>query len=63
MLSFNPETRISAQEAILDPYFDDVRIPEQEIVEKVQIDWSFEEDDLKGEDLKKRVIEKVKKLM
>jgi serine/threonine protein kinase len=28
MLEFNPNKRISAEEALKSPYFDDVRIPE-----------------------------------
>lgn len=31
MLEFNPEKRVSALQAIADPYFDDIRLPEQEI--------------------------------
>ena len=31
MLEFSPIKRITAKEALLDPYFDDVRIPEQEL--------------------------------
>ena len=30
MLEFNPKKRITAEEAIADPYFDDIRLPEQE---------------------------------
>ena len=30
MLEFNPLKRITAEEAIKDEYFDDVRLPEQE---------------------------------
>ena len=30
MLEFNPNNRITAAEAILDSYFDDIRIEEQE---------------------------------
>lgn len=28
MLEFNPNNRISAEEALKDPYFDDIRLPE-----------------------------------
>ena len=41
MLEFNPENRISAEEAIKDDYFDEVRLPEQEEFKKVDIDLSF----------------------
>jgi hypothetical protein len=34
MLWFNPETRITAEEALRDSYFDDVRLPEQEVVKE-----------------------------
>lgn len=30
MLEFNPNKRPTAQEALEDPYFDDIRLPEQE---------------------------------
>ena len=28
MLTFNPNKRITAEEALADPYFDDIRLPE-----------------------------------
>jgi len=28
MLEFNPEKRITAMQAIADPYFDDIRLPD-----------------------------------
>lgn len=30
MLEFNPGKRPTAEEALQDPYFDDIRLPEQE---------------------------------
>ena len=30
MLKFNPNQRITAEEAIKDSYFDDIRLPDQE---------------------------------
>lgn len=41
MLKFNPNERISALDAIKDPYFDDIRLPEQEEFEECDIDLSF----------------------
>ena len=43
MLEFNPEKRISADEALKSTYFDDIRLPEQEMVEKCKIDLSFDD--------------------
>jgi hypothetical protein len=34
MLEFNPIRRITAEDAIKDSYFDDIRLPEQEIFNK-----------------------------
>lgn len=42
MLEFNPDKRITAEEAIKDSYFDDVRIPEQEEFEICNIDLAFD---------------------
>jgi len=30
MIEFNPNKRPTAEEALADPYFDDIRLPEQE---------------------------------
>jgi serine/threonine protein kinase len=49
MLEFNPNKRISAADAILDSYFDDIRLPEQEIFEPPKIELSI--DDLGNENL------------
>jgi serine/threonine protein kinase len=43
MLEFNPAKRITAQEAIENSYFDDIRLPEQEQTDvlpsiKIQVD-------------------------
>ena len=37
MLDFNPNKRITAEEALADPYFDDIRLPEQETFEVPEI--------------------------
>ena len=42
MLEFNPDKRITAEEALKDPYFDEVRIPEQEEFEVCNIDLNFD---------------------
>jgi len=49
MLEFNPNKRISAAYAILDSYFDDIRLPEQETFEPPKIELSI--DDLENENL------------
>jgi serine/threonine protein kinase len=41
MLKFNPHERISAEEALKDPYFDDIRLEDQEEFETCDIDLSF----------------------
>ena len=61
MLEFNPNKRISAQDCLKDPYFDDVRIPEQESMEPCNIDLHFDEKEISIEDLRQLVIEEVKK--
>ena len=37
MLEFNPNKRITAEEALKDPYFDDIRLPEQENIPEDEI--------------------------
>lgn len=63
MLEFNPNKRISAQEALSDSYFDEIRIEEQEEFEICDIDLTFidkyQEGELSLPDLKKMIIEKV----
>lgn len=41
MLEFNPNKRITAEEALRDPYFDEIRLEEQENFEPADIDLSF----------------------
>jgi len=57
MLEFNPNKRISAAEALLDSYFDEIRLPEQEEFQPPCIDLSI--DDIEKESLS---IEELKKL-
>jgi hypothetical protein len=45
MLKFNPNQRITAEEAIKDSYFDDIRLPDQEISADVDpINLEFDRD-------------------
>lgn len=41
MLMFNPNERISAEEALKDSYFDDIRLEDQEEFEPCNIDLNF----------------------
>ena len=52
MLEFNPNKRISAEEALRNPYFDEVRIPEQETLEVLSIDLTFDDEELSVDDVK-----------
>ena len=60
MLRLNPNERITAEDAINDSYFDDIRLPEQEEVnDKTPIKLEFDEADkenLSIEELKKLII-------
>lgn len=49
MLEFDPNKRITASEAILNDYFDDIRLPEQENVAPPNFNLSI--DDLERENL------------
>jgi serine/threonine protein kinase len=60
MLEFNPNKRISAEEILSDPYFDDVRIPEQENYETCEIDLKFDDVELSIEELRNWVVEELK---
>ena len=41
MIAFDPDQRISAEQAIKSNYFDDIRLEEQEEFEPIVIDLSF----------------------
>ena len=60
MLEFNPNKRISASEILSDSYFDDIRIPEQEDFEPIEIDLKFDDEELAIEDLRQWVVEEIK---
>ena len=49
MLDFDPNKRVTAAEALSNPYFDDIRLPEQEKFEVPNINLPF--DDEGGENL------------
>ena len=63
MLEFDPNKRVTAAEAIMNDYFDDIRLPEQESVEPpkltIEVD-GFE--DLSLEELRLQVYETIKDL-
>jgi hypothetical protein len=52
MLNFNPNLRISAEEALKDPYFDDIRILEQEDLLPEEINLPFDNREMEEEELK-----------
>ena len=65
MLEFNPNKRISAVEAIADPYFDDIRLPEQEVFEAPKINLPVDDEgkeDLPTHELRKLIIEEMSAL-
>ena len=61
MLEFNPDKRITAEDALKDEYFDDIRILEQEEFEVCKIDLHYDEEEVSEEEMKKIVIEEIKK--
>ena len=52
MLEFNPNKRITAEAALKDPYFDDVRLEEQEDVDIPEFNLQFDEKELTEEEIK-----------
>lgn len=65
MLEFHPDKRITAAEAILDSYFDEIRLPEQERYEPPKIDLSIDENDCQDltiQELKLKVHECLKNI-
>ena len=52
MLEFNPSRRIPAENALKDPYFDEVRILEQENFQPNEIDLKFDDDELSQDEVK-----------
>lgn len=65
MLEFNPSKRPTAEEALQDPYFDDIRLPEQERFEIADIKMPVDDEgrsNLSMDELKRMVIEEITKL-
>ena len=65
MLEFNPSKRPTAQEALEDPYFDDIRLPEQERFDTQIINLPVDDEgksDLPIADLKRMIIDEITKL-
>ena len=60
MLEFNPQKRISAEEAIRDKYFDDVRIAQQEENDACDIDLHFDDVELSNEEIRELIINELK---
>ena len=62
MLEFNPNKRITAEEAIADPYFDDIRLPEQETFDVPEICLPMDdenEEDLDLDQVKEHIIKEI----
>lgn len=51
MLTFNPDKRITVEECLLHPYFEEISSPEDEIVSKYIFDWDFDHITLSKENL------------
>ena len=65
MLEFNPSKRPTAQEALEDPYFDDIRLPEQERFDTQIINLPVDDEgksDLPIAELKRMIIDEITKL-
>ena len=65
MLEFNPNKRPSAQQALEDPYFDDIRLPEQERFETPIINLPVDDEgrsDLPLEELRRMIADEITKL-
>jgi len=65
MLEFDPRKRISAEEAIKDTYFDEIRLPDQEVRNSTEINLEFDEagmEDLPMDELRKLIINEMKNL-
>ena len=66
MLEFSPVKRIAAEYAIKDSYFDDIRLPEQEVFitgdeANCDIDLQFDDEELPLEELRRLIIEEIER--
>ena len=64
MLEFSPVKRITAENALKDPYFDEIRLPEQEMFisgdeANCDIDLQFGDEVLPLEELRRLIIEEI----
>ena len=64
MLEFSPIKRISAELALKDPYFDDIRLPEQEVFiagdeANCDIDLQFDDEEVPLEELRQLIIDEI----
>lgn len=66
MLKFNPAERITAEEALKDSYFDDIRLPEQESsADTAPVNLEFDSEvnaELSIEELKKLVVKEIEQI-
>lgn len=60
MLEFNPAKRITAEAALKDPYFDDVRLEEQEDMESPEFALDFDDNDLTEDELRTLLLDEMK---
>ena len=61
MLEFNPNKRITVEEALRHPYFEDMHDSEEEPVSEETVDFSFEEQDLDFPEVKKLLLQEIQK--
>ena len=64
MFEFSPAKRVTAENALKDPYFDEIRLPEQEMFisgneANCDIDLQFDDEELPLEELRRLIIEEI----
>jgi len=65
MIEFNPNKRPTAEEALQDPYFDDIRLPEQEKFTVADIKMPVDDEgrsDLSIKELKRMIVDEIGRL-